>query len=93
MSTETDRLLKKGDAAKFFGYSVTAGYRYLDYLVSNKLLTARFLPGLAKPRFYLSDLKRIAENTSAEVSVPFYSASARNPTQKQNGNTKPKRDR
>ena len=72
MDGENDKLLRKGQAARFFGYAVTAGYRYLYYLVEEKIIEPRFLPGVKTPRFYLSDLKRVAEaSKQVRTSKPF----------------------
>lgn len=65
--TEKPVLVKKGEAARFFGYSNTAGYRYLDYLVGQGLLEPRFLPGVKLPRFYMHEIMELVEGDSPSV--------------------------
>lgn len=68
---EEERLVKKGEAARFFGFSHTAGYRYIDYLVHEGILSPRFLPGVRSPRFFMHDLQTIATTSGPEVSRKF----------------------
>ena len=52
-------LLRKGDVVKLLGYSASSGYRYVDYLIDNDIITQRFLPGISKPRFYRDEVEAL----------------------------------
>ena len=71
-SEDGEILIKKGEAGKFFGFSTTAGYRYLDYLIAEGLITPRYIPGVKTPRFYLRELRDLADGgNAAPVSRSF----------------------
>lgn len=55
-------LYNKGDAAKRLGFkSNTSGYRYIDYLVENKVLRAIKLEGIKAPRFRVEDVEALRD--------------------------------
>lgn len=59
-------LLRKGDVVKLLGYSASSGYRYVDYLIENDILSQKFLPGISKPRFLREEVEALIDDKPHE---------------------------
>lgn len=64
-------LLRKGEVVRLLGYSASSGYRYVDYLIENNILTEKFLPGISKPRFLRHEVEGLIVNNKHE-GLPAY---------------------
>lgn len=65
-------LLKKGEVAVRLGFkSNTSGYRYIDYLVENKVLRAIKLEGIRAPRFRVEDVE-LLRNKEEDLGSPEF---------------------
>lgn len=65
-------LLKKGEVAVRLGFkSNTSGYRYIDYLVENKVLRAIKLEGIRAPRFRVEDVESL-RNKEEDLGSPEF---------------------
>jgi predicted DNA-binding transcriptional regulator AlpA len=64
-------LLRKGEVVRLLGYSASSGYRYIDYLIENEMITQKFLPGVSKPRFLRTEVESLLEDSKHE-GVPAF---------------------
>lgn len=65
-------LMNKGEAAKKLGFrGNTSGYRYIDYLVENKVLRAIKLEGIKAPRFKVEDIEAL-RNKEEDLGSPEF---------------------
>ena len=73
LKNEVERgLLNKGEAATRLGFkSNTSGYRYIDYLVENKVLRAIKLEGIKAPRFRVEDIEAL-RNKEEDLGSPDF---------------------
>jgi hypothetical protein len=65
-------LMNKGEAALRLGFKGnTSGYRYIDYLVENKVLRAIKLEGIKAPRFKVEDVEAL-RNKEEDLGSPEF---------------------
>ena len=65
-------LMNKGEAALRLGFKGnTSGYRYIDYLVENKVLRAIKLEGIKAPRFRVEDVEALI-NKEEDLGSPEF---------------------
>ena len=64
--------MNKGEAALRLGFKGnTSGYRYIDYLVENKVLRAIKLEGIKAPRFRVEDVEAL-RNKEEDLGSPEF---------------------
>lgn len=68
----TSGLYKKGEAALRLGFkSNSSGYKYIDYLISNKVLKPIKLEGIRAPRFKVEDIEAL-RNKEEDLGCPDF---------------------
>lgn len=65
-------LMKKCEAVKMFGFGQTAGYKYLDWLVDNNLVTPVYMPGISRARFRKDELLNILSDSPPKMDMPKF---------------------
>lgn len=71
---ENTNVIKKGEASRILGFGTTAGYKYLDYLKTHKLLLPIELPGLQTPRYLKEEVNALLKNRERMEGLPPFTA-------------------
>ena len=64
-------LLTKSEVLKLLGYSRASGYRYVNYLIENDLISPKYLPGISRPRFLKEEVMSLIDDKQ-HTGVPVY---------------------